>query len=102
MSLVILYTPRSKETLSSVHNFIQNKFGVISADKFAAKVEKTITLIAEHPFIFKASTLDDSVRIGLINKQTSLFYRVTGTSIHLLFFWDNRQEPVLPEGFLNS
>jgi plasmid stabilization system protein ParE len=95
MSLQVFYTPRSKETLASVYDFIQNKFGVNSADKFATKAEKTILLIAEYPFMFKASSIDENVRIGPISKQTSLFYRVTDSSIHLLFFWDNRQEPIL-------
>jgi len=95
MSLTVYYTPRSKETLSSVYNFIENKFGASSANKFVAKAEKTIKLIAEYPLMFKASSIDENVRIGLITKQTSLFYRVTDTSIHLLFFWDNRQEPLL-------
>jgi plasmid stabilization system protein ParE len=93
MSLDIYYTPRAKETLASVYNFISNKFGVNSADKFALKAEKTIHLIADFPFMFKASTIDQNVRVGIVSKQTSLFYRVTDTSVHLLFFWDNRQEP---------
>src|SRR3569833_627679 len=95
MSLSIFYTPRSKETLSSVFNFIHNEFGTASANKFATKAEKLIALIAEHPFMFKATSIDENVRIALITKQTSLFYRVTGTAIHLLFFWDFRQEPLL-------
>lgn len=95
MGLAIFYTPRSKETLSSVYTFIKNEFGVNSAEKFSAKAEKTISLIAEHPFLFRASTIDENVRVGFISKQTSLFYRVTDTSITLLFFWDNRQEPFL-------
>jgi len=95
MSLQIFYTPRSKETLNSVYNFINNKFGHRSANAFVLKADKTIKLIAEHPLMFKASQIDENVRIGLITRQTSLFYRVTDTSIHLLFFWDNRQEPFL-------
>jgi plasmid stabilization system protein ParE len=93
MSLQIFYTPHSKETLGAVYNFINLKFGRRSADEFVLKAEKTIQLIVQHPLMFKASTIDENVRIGLISKQTSLFYRVTDTSIHLLFFWDNRQEP---------
>jgi plasmid stabilization system protein ParE len=94
MSLPILYTPRSRETLLYVYNFISDKFGKTSARKFAVKVEKTISLIAEHPFMFKASDIDINVRVGHITKQTSLFYRVSDSSVHLLFFWDNRQEPM--------
>jgi plasmid stabilization system protein ParE len=97
VSLQVFYTPRSKETLGSVYNFISDKFGLKSADQFVLKAEKTIALIAQQPFMFKASAIDDDVRIGLISKQTSLFYRVTDTSVHLLFFWDNRQEPLLPQ-----
>ena len=97
MSLTIFYTPRSEETLTSVYNFIYNKFGERSANKFVLKAEKTISLIATQPFMFKASTIDENVRIGFINKQCSIFYRITDTSVHLLFFWDNRQEPILPQ-----
>ncbi len=74
MSLQIFYTPRSKETLESVYNFINNKFGLKSADQFVLKAEKIIVLIAERPLMFKASTIDDTVRIGLVSKQTSIFY----------------------------
>jgi len=95
MSLPIFYTPRSKQTLELVYHFINNKFGQKSADAFLLKAEKTIRLIALQPLIFKASQIDENVRKGLITKQTSIFYRVTDNSIHLLFFWDNRQEPFL-------
>jgi len=68
MSLQIFYTPRSKETLESVYNFINEKFGRRSADQFVQKAEKTIKLIAEYPFMFKTSSIDDNIRIGLISK----------------------------------
>ncbi len=94
MSFQIYYTPRSKETLLSVYEFILIKFGKNSADKFISKAEKTISTIAEFPLMFRSSIIDENIRIGLITKQTSLFYLVKETSIDLLFFWDNRQEPI--------
>jgi plasmid stabilization system protein ParE len=94
MSLSIYYTPRSRETLAAVYHFILEKFGINSANKFLLKSEKVIKLIAEHPLMFKASDIDENVRVALISKQCSLFYRATDTAIHLLFFWDNRQEPL--------
>jgi len=53
MSLQVLYTPRAKETLSSVYNFINTNFGIKTADKFVLKTEKIITLISKHPFMLK-------------------------------------------------
>ncbi len=96
MNLPIFYTPRSKQTLSSVYSFIESKFGRRSADKFLTKVENTIRLMSTQPYMFKASSIDEHVRIAFITKQTSQFYMITDESIHLLFFWDNRQEPILP------
>ncbi|MBD1386156.1 type II toxin-antitoxin system RelE/ParE family toxin [Mucilaginibacter rigui] len=94
MSLQIYYTPNSRETFKSTYNFIKNKFGSSAADKFSIKADKTIYLLADHPLMFKVSTIAPDVRVGLITKQCSLFYRVTETAIHILFFWDNRQEPI--------
>lgn len=95
MSLTIFYTPLSKETLLSVFNFIEEKFGARSAQDFITKANKTIKTISTQPYIFKASPISKNVRIAFISKQTSLFYQVTDRSINLLFFWDNRQEPSL-------
>ncbi|MES2112954.1 MAG: hypothetical protein V4577_29665 [Bacteroidota bacterium] len=52
--------------------------------------------MSTQPYMFKASSIDEHVRIAFITKQTSQFYMITDESIHLLFFWDNRQEPILP------
>lgn len=93
MSLRIYYTEPAKETLLLLYSSIESKFGTRSADKFLLKVEKTIELISEFPFMFKSSSIAEDVRIGLITKQSSVFYRVSEESINLLFFWDNRQEP---------
>ena len=95
MSLTIFYTPRSKETLVSVFNFIENKFGSHSAKVFLTKADKTIRIMSTQPYMFKAAPISDDIRIAHISKQTSLFYQVTEKSINLLFFWDNRQEPFL-------
>jgi hypothetical protein len=57
MNLQVFYTPRAKETLSSVYHFIYNKFGIRSADKFMLKSEKIIALIAEHPFLLRLHQL---------------------------------------------
>ncbi len=86
MSLQVFYTPQAKETLALVYDFINTNFGFKIAEKFLLKTEHTINLIALHPLMFKPSTFEKDVRVGLISKQTSLFYRTHEKSIQLLFF----------------
>lgn len=92
MSLKVLSTQSSDETFIAIYDFIEARFGKRSANKFLEKAESIVALIAEYPFMYKATSIDNSVRIAAISKQTSLFYRVTETSIHLLYFWDNRRD----------
>ncbi len=92
MSFSVFYTPHAEETFKATYQFVSEKFGQGAALKFLTKAEKTIALIADHPFIFKPSLFDPNVRVALISKRCSLFYQLNENSIYLLFFWDNRQE----------
>ena len=47
---------------------------------------KTINLIAEQPLMFEASAIDDSVRVAVISKQTSLFIVLLKIQNISLFF----------------
>lgn len=92
MSFEVLYTPTAKVTLNTVYTFIQTKFGKRISFQFLKKAEKTISLIADNPLMFKALT--DNSNISWIDHKCSLFYRVTDSSIQLLYFWDDQQEPL--------
>lgn len=76
MSLQVFYTPCSKESLESVYRFILDRFGELSAGKFISKADKTINLISQQPFIFKASDLDQNNQ-NCIN-YPSMFFILQG------------------------
>jgi len=95
MAFDVFYTPIAKETFILVYNFISEKFSIRVADQFLKKAEKTIELIAQQPLIYKSSSIDEKVRIANFTKNTSLFYQINGNTINLLFFFDNRQEPLI-------
>lgn len=90
----LVFTDKASDMLISVALFIEQKWNLKQADKFLLKAYQTFDLILEHPFIFKASTLDPKIRIGIIAKQCSFFYEVKETEIVILFLWDNRQDPI--------
>jgi plasmid stabilization system protein ParE len=95
MALDVFYTPKAKETFVLVYNFISDKFSVKIANQFLNKAEKTIQLIAHQPLIYKSSAIDEQVRVAIFTKNTSLFYQVKDNAVILLFFFDNRQEPII-------
>ncbi|MBE7178581.1 MAG: type II toxin-antitoxin system RelE/ParE family toxin [Mucilaginibacter polytrichastri] len=97
MSLQVVYTPSAKGTLLAVYNFIHERYGQTIADEFINKAEHTISLIREQPYIFRVSLIATDVRVAFISKQTSLFYQIKEDTLILLFFWDNRQEPLVQE-----
>lgn len=94
MSLSVLWTDEAQETFDRIVILIEDKWGMISAQKFIQVVQKTIMLIKVQPYLYKSSaTLN--CRHAVITPQTSMFYEVTGNQIIILFFYDNRQDPMI-------
>ncbi|MBS1504707.1 MAG: type II toxin-antitoxin system RelE/ParE family toxin [Bacteroidetes bacterium] len=94
MSLEIVFTDDASEMLLSITRLIESKWGSKQANKFLSKTYKTIDLISKQPYLFKASLINENVRICILTKQTSFFYEIHDSKIIILFFWDNRQDPI--------
>jgi plasmid stabilization system protein ParE len=95
VNLEIVLTPEAKETLFSIVDFIQAGWGETSANKFKSSVVRVLNSISSQPYLFKASVIDSKVRQGLITKQTSVLYEIHDNHILILYFWDNRQDPII-------
>ncbi len=76
MSLKIIFTDKATDILLSITNFIENKRSLKQADKFLEKTYQVLDLVSKNPYMFKASLIKDDIRIGLISKQTSFFYKI--------------------------
>jgi len=92
MSLAVFWTNDADITFESIVLFIETKWSTKEAETFARHTQKIISLISDHPFMYKVS-INNNVRQATITPQTSMFYEVHHNFITILFFWDNRQEP---------
>ena len=95
MKRELCFTDKASEMLLLTSLFIENKFSRPHADKFVDKAYKTFSVLIQQPFIFKASSFDEEIRIGIINKNCSFYYQVQESKILILFLWDNRQESII-------
>ena len=91
----LVFAQEARETFESIQAQIKDRWGLTVLAKFEQKTLKTLDNIAKSPFIFKRISENPNIRKGLINKNCSVFYEVKTDKIEILFFWDNRQEPIL-------
>ncbi|MDB5031045.1 type II toxin-antitoxin system RelE/ParE family toxin [Mucilaginibacter sp.] len=94
MSLAIFWTDEATETFDSIVLFIENRWALKQAEGFVKHTQKILSLIADQPYMYKASLNGNNVRQAIISPQTSMFYEIHHEFITILFFWDNRQEPI--------
>ncbi len=90
----VVWSKKADITFQVIVDYIQAKFGKRAALKFILKVNDIVASIQKQPLQFKASPLFFNIRKATINKQCSLYYEVNSTTIQLLYFWDNRQNPI--------
>lgn len=94
MSLTLVFSRQAKETYAAIQVQLYNRFGETTLKKFERKTIKTLDLILRSPLMFKSITDNPNIRKGLIHKNCSVFYEVKPNEIEVLFFWDNRQDPI--------
>jgi plasmid stabilization system protein ParE len=90
----VIWSRTSEITFEVIVDYIEAKFGKKAALRFILKVKSITTAIKKQPYIYKSFSDNNAVRKATINKQCSLLYEVNNESIWLLYFWDNRQEPI--------
>lgn len=93
MSLEIRWSSTAEITFDAIYDFVISQWGFEIAEKLRAQVSRLLNQISTHPFSFQESSLKN-VRKAVVSKYTSFFYEVFEHHILLVFFWDNRQQPI--------
>jgi len=94
VNLTLTFSRQAKETYAAIQSQLYNRWGQVVLEKFERKTVKTLDLILQSPLMFKSMPDHPTIRKGLIHKNCSVFYEVKTTEIEVLFFWDNRQDPI--------
>lgn len=90
----IIWSKNAQITFDAIVVYLENSFGNNIAKKFIAKADSSIQTIASFPNLYKAISLKQNVRKATISKVCSFYYEINDNTIVILYFWDNRQEPI--------
>ena len=94
MSYRIVWSDFAKDDYAQILLFLQDKYSVNTALAFLDKTEKIVEQITVFPLSFPVLEKNPRLHRAVINKNTSLLYRINQYEIELLFFQDNRMNDV--------
>lgn len=90
----ILWTDNALRELEATIAYLEENWTDKELHNLALNIEKTLRLIAQNPYIYKASDVKKDIRMAIILSLNALYYRVSDNSIEILSFFSNRQNPI--------
>ncbi|MCG8322760.1 MAG: type II toxin-antitoxin system RelE/ParE family toxin [Cytophagales bacterium] len=88
----IIWSEEAAEDYYQNIGYLLESWSEKSAMNFINEVDSVLEIIKERPEVYPLSGYR-SVRKAVIRKQITLFYKVEGTRVYLVRFWNNYQDP---------
>lgn len=95
MSFEIKFSPKAESTFEDLVTLLNQRWGEKFVNEFKNKVTKSLDVISETPFIFPVAPENAELRKCVIHKNCSMLYRMRNDMVEIVYFWDNRQEPLI-------
>lgn len=95
MQFEVAFTNKADDTFDAIGNQILKRWGERELLNFRRRVYDVVEVISRSPLIFRSISNNENIRKAVVHKNCSMFYEIKGKRIDILFFWDNRQDPIL-------
>jgi plasmid stabilization system protein ParE len=89
----IKWNKAADRTFDQTTDYLQDNFSTLSAENFANLVYERIDQIVKGLTVGRVSTKEKSVMILKLDKNRQMYYRLNGTTLTIVDFWDTRQDP---------
>ena len=94
MHLNIIFTDEANDTFESIGEQIRVRWGDREVNEFRKRTYQVVEIIRKFPMVFQTAGKTENIRKAFIYKNCSMLYELKADRIEILFFWDNRQEPL--------
>ena len=92
MDYQIIWLSKAESRYQEIIEFLKYKWNDRVIETFIAQTEKVLNQIKQRPTLFRRSA-KMNIHEALITKHNLLIYRINGSNIELLTFYDTRQDP---------
>ena len=93
MVVKVRYTKRALRQLHEIIEYLQDNHSLQAAINFHAEISKRISQLKNHTGLGRKSGKAKTVRFVPVGKNRRMFYRVIGTTLRIVGFFDTRQHP---------
>jgi len=87
----VYWTDEAINNLESILDYLKKKWTQREIDQFRRKLGRLIKLIQVNPELFPPSKYNRNLRKAILSKQITVFYKVTGQLIYLVYLFNNLQ-----------
>ena len=89
----VILSKRASKKLAKLLDYLEAEWSIKTRNDFLRKFQKSITQIQKHPKSCPETNSVKDLRMLVITKQTSLFYKFDTKSIKIITIFDNRMNP---------
>lgn len=89
----VIISLEAEEDILHIADYLSITWGDKVVKNFLQKLRDFYQVVATHPHLFSYYNKRKNIRKFVVQKQTILFYRGTGTTINILAVFDSRQKP---------
>lgn len=91
----IIWSAQAKITFFNVIDYLNKYWTIKEIVQFNRRTQITLTAIQKNPGIFPPSIKNKKIRKAIVDKNNSFYYKIDfyQQEIHLLTFFDSRQDP---------
>ena len=90
--VLVYWSSLAEKTYLKILSQILDRWSIKEAEDFEAKVDRLITILKTKKHLCPPSHTQKQLRRCVIAPQTSLVYQITGNTIEIVAFIDNRSE----------
>jgi len=88
----VFWTPHALQELEQTIEYLQNNFTDKEIRRLVHKIESSIEIISQNPFIFPVSESKGIHKVIILEFNT-MYYRIHDSTVEILSFFSNRQSP---------
>ena len=89
----IVLSKRASKKIANLLDYLEDEWSIKVRDNFLKKLDKSIKQIQEFPESCIETDYIKGLRMLVVTKQTSLFYRFDNKTIKIVTIFDNRMNP---------